>query len=180
MKAISLCLETVVEDVQCLVRGLQWVSVKCVRRSGNKVAHALARQVCHPYRWNVLDGGHTSTSCGSFVRSRILLLCLIEWMNVSVSKNNWSIQKEKGKTGARLESVKDGRKSHDINPNLQCRGSLWKIGIIKWTLNLGWEKTQLVVTPVVAPGYYCSIFPSKSNCIALLQWWYQLLGYEQY
>ena len=39
-------LGNVVEDVQCLVRGLQWVSVKCVRRSGNKVAHTLARQPC--------------------------------------------------------------------------------------------------------------------------------------
>lgn len=47
MRAISFpapnfsLLGNVIEDVQCLVRGLHWVSVKCVRRSGNKVAHAL-------------------------------------------------------------------------------------------------------------------------------------------
>ena len=32
-----------VDDIHHLIRGLQWSSVCCIRRGGNRVAHALAQ-----------------------------------------------------------------------------------------------------------------------------------------
>ena len=40
----------VVDDIRHLIRGLQWTSVCCIRRDGNKVAHALVQ-----YARNTLD-----------------------------------------------------------------------------------------------------------------------------
>ena len=40
----------VVDDIRHLLRSLQWVSVCCIRRGGNQVAHALAQ-----YARNNLD-----------------------------------------------------------------------------------------------------------------------------
>ena len=37
----------VVDDIRHLIRGLQWASVYCIRRGGNRVAHALAQYARH-------------------------------------------------------------------------------------------------------------------------------------
>ena len=36
-------LGNVVEDIRHLIRGLQWISISHIRRSGNKVAHVLTQ-----------------------------------------------------------------------------------------------------------------------------------------
>ena len=43
-------LGNVVDDICHLIHGLQWASICCIRRSGNKVAHVLAQ-----YARNTLD-----------------------------------------------------------------------------------------------------------------------------
>ena len=49
MKAISTLkdyqsmLENVIGDIQHLIRNLQWVSIECTRRGGERVAHVLAQ-----------------------------------------------------------------------------------------------------------------------------------------
>ena len=40
----------VVDDIRHLIRGLQWVSISCTRRGGNKVAHVLVQ-----HTRNILD-----------------------------------------------------------------------------------------------------------------------------
>ena len=42
----------VVDDIRHLIQGLQWASICCMRRGGNKVAHALAQ-----HARNTLDDG---------------------------------------------------------------------------------------------------------------------------
>ena len=42
----------VVDDIHHLIQGLQWANICCIRRRGNKVAHALAQ-----YARNTLDDG---------------------------------------------------------------------------------------------------------------------------
>ncbi|XP_065636621.1 uncharacterized protein LOC112030680 [Quercus suber] len=39
--------DNVVDDIRHLIRGLHWSKVCCIRRSGNKVAHALAQYARH-------------------------------------------------------------------------------------------------------------------------------------
>ena len=47
-------LGNVMEDIKHLIRGLQWVSISHIRRSGNKVAHVLtqhARTIIEDLYW---------------------------------------------------------------------------------------------------------------------------------